>query len=265
MTRTIPPSMAGILEELELEQPVLVTSEQLAQLVERYGLHTPTRVVAARLRERGWLLPTGQRGVWEFAPAAVAGAYSRNDPVTPLRAFLAQKPAARCALTLQAAAWAHGIADRAPTHIEVAAATPELARQLPASIAASVFDPRLDFQHLRGVPVLAPESLLVHMTARPRAVRSWTSTLEWLPDLAAELSWERLSRELADRSAAIRARTGYLIQGVRPDLAGAVRELGPPHGKTWFGPRAPLRRHDNAWQVADTSLPFDPRTLAAVA
>jgi len=257
--------MGGILEELELEQPMLVTSEQLARLVERHGLRTPARIVAARLRERGWLLPTGQRGVWEFAPAAVAGAYSRNDPVTPLRAFLAHRPTAHCALTFQAAAWAHGFADRVPTRIEVAAATAELARQLPATIAASVFEPHLDLQELRGVPVLAPESLLVHMATKPRAVRSWTSALEWLPELVGELSWERLSIELANRPAATSARTGYLIQGIRPDLASAVQELGPPHGKTWFGPRGPLLRHDNTWQVADTSLPFDPRTLRAAA
>ena len=44
--------------------------------VRAVGVRTATRTVATRLRERGWLLPTGQRGVWEFAPAAVAGAYS---------------------------------------------------------------------------------------------------------------------------------------------------------------------------------------------
>ena len=263
MTRTIPPSMGGILEELELEQPALVTSEQLAQLIEHHGLRTPTRIVAARLRERGWLLPTGQRGVWEFAPAAMAGAYSRNDPLMPLRAFLAQRPSARCALTLQAAAWAHGFADRVPTHIEVAAATTELTRQLPADVAASVFDPHLRYQEQRGVPVLAPESILVHMTAKPGAVRSWASALEWLPELAADLSREQLSLELADRPSATSARTGYLLQGMRPDLADAIRESRPLHGKTWFGPRGHLRRHDNTWQVADTSLPFDPRTLRA--
>jgi hypothetical protein len=257
--------MGGILEDLELEQPMLVTSEQLAELAQRHGLRTPTRIVAARLRERGWLLPTGQRGVWEFAPAAVAGAYSRNDPLTPLRAFLAQRPTARCALTMQAAAWAHGFADRVPTHIEIAAATAELARQLPPGVTASVFDPRLDFQDLRGVPVLSSESLLVHMATKPGAVRSWTSALEWLPELAGALSRKPLLIELANRSSAACARTGYLIQGLRPDLASAVRELRPPHGKTWFGPRGSLLRHDNAWQIADTSLPFDPRTLDAVA
>ena len=264
MTRTIPPSLSGILEELELEQPALVTSEQIARLVEQQGLRTPARIVAARLRERGWLLPTGRRGVWEFAPAALAGALSRSDPLTPVRAFLLQRPDARCALTFQSAAWTHGIADRAPARVELAAATAGLARQLPAGLAVSVFEPRLDPDALRDVPVLATESILVHMATSPRAVRSWASALEWLPDLAAEVSWKRLSVELADRPVTVRARAGYLVQGLRPDLAGRIRDLGPPHGKTWFGPRGSLRRHDNVWQIADTILPFDPRNLSSV-
>lgn len=257
--------MGGILEELELEQPSLVTSARLAQLVEQHGLHTPTKVVAARLRERGWLLPTGRRGVWEFVPAAVAGAYSRNDPVTPLRAFLTQRPGARCGLTFQAAAWAHGAADRAPARLEVAAATSELARQLPDAIAASIFDPRLDYQTLRGVPVLAVESVLTHMAARPAAVRSWTSALEWLPDLAEDLTRDALVTELAGRPNTVHARAGYLVQGLRPDLAEVIHDLGRLSGKSWFGPRGKLRRHDAGWQVADTLLPFDPRTLRRVA
>ena len=113
--------------------------------------------------------------------------------------------------------------------------------------------------------MLAPESILVHMTAKPGAVRSWASALEWLPELVADLSWEELSVELADRPTATSARTGYLLQGMRPDLADAIRQSSPLRGKTWFGPRGHLRRHDNTWQVADTSLPFDPRTLRAAA
>ncbi|MGB4778759.1 type IV toxin-antitoxin system AbiEi family antitoxin [Microbacterium sp.] len=261
MTRTIPPSMGGILEELELEQPTLVTSAHLARLVAQQGVQTPVKVVAARLRERGWLLPTGRRGVWEFAPAAVAGAYSRNDPVTPLRAFLAGRPDARCALTFQAAAWAHGLADRAPARLEVAAATSDLVRQLPAVLAGTVFDPRLDCQTLRAVPVLAVESVIVHMAARPSAVRSWASALEWFPEMTQLLALDPLERELARRPVSVRARTGYLLQGLRPDLADALLSAGPVGGKTWFGPRGKLRRHDAAWQIADTLLPFDPRTL----
>lgn len=255
--------MASILEELELEQPTLVTSQRLAQLVERHGLQTPTRVVATRLRDRGWLLPTGRQGVWEFAPAAVAGAHSRNDPAMPLKAFLAQRPTSRCGLTFQSAAWAHGIANRVPSRIEVAAVSARLASQLPAGVAASVFDPHLDYQTRRGVPVLAVESVFVHMVARPGKIRSWESALEWLPELAAELAWSSsLETELEGRPVATRVRAGYLLQGLRRDLSDKIRDSTPPHGKIWFGARGPLRRHDSVWQVADTLLPVDPKKLA---
>lgn len=265
MTRTIPPTMSGILEVLELEQPTLVTSEHLANLVAQQGLRTPVKVVAARLRERGWLLPTGRRGVWEFAPAALAGAYSRNEPVMPLRAFLAGRSNVGCALTFQAAAWAHGVADRAPTHLEVAATTRELVRQLPTMLTGSVFRPRLEYQTLRAVPVLAAESVLVHMSARPAAVRSWSSALEWLPELGQLLTIDAIQQELDGRPASVRARTGYLLQGLRPDYADALRSKFNPVGKTWFGPRGKLRRHDATWQIADTLLPFDPRALESAA
>lgn len=253
--------MAGILEQLELDQPALVTSDDLARLVETAGLRTPARIVAARLRDRGWLLPTGRSGVWEFAPAAVAGAHSRNDPLMPLRAFLSQRPSAQCGLTFQAAAWVHDIADRAPARLEVAAVDAKLARQLPARLATSVFAPHLPYVHLRGVPVLALESVLVHMTTRPIAVRSWESAREWLPELATTLSWDGLARELEGRPATVRARAGYLLQGVRADLADRIHMMEPPRSKTWFGPHDPLRRHDNRWLIADTILPFDPRQL----
>jgi hypothetical protein len=205
--------------------------------------------------------------VWEFAPAAVAGAHSRNDPVTPLRAFLTQRPGVRCGLTFQAAEGAHGLADRAPLRLEVAAAAGALVHQLPSAIVGSVFDPRLEYRSLREVPALAPESILVHMAARPSAVRSWTSALEWLPEFTQILTAESLVTELDERSAAVRSRTGYLLQGLRPDLADVIRNLAPQNGtkgsKTWFGPRGKLLHHDAAWQVADTILPFDPRKLTA--
>lgn len=265
MTRPIAPSLAGVLQRLELDQPELVTIDDLARLVEEAQLRTPTKVVAARLRAAGWLLPTARRGVWEFAPASAAGPYSRRDPVTPLRAFLSQRPSARCGLTFQAAAWAHGLADRAPARLEVAAADRELARQLPDVLAASVFVTHLDYVQQRGVPTLQIESVLAHMVSRPGAVRSWESAREWLPALAAELRSEPLTRELDGRPATLRARAGYLLQGMRPDLADQLFTAYPPRGKTWFGSHGPLRRHDNRWQIADTMLPFDPRHLPAAA
>lgn len=261
MTRSIPPSLAGVLKRLELEQPVLVTMADLARLAEDEGVGTPVRVVAARLRERGWLLPTARRGVWEFAPGAVAGPYSRNDPVTPLRAFLAQHPQARCGLTFQAAAWAHGLADRVSARLDVAAAEARVARQLPDVLAVTVFAPKLGYERAKDVPILAVESVLVHMTSQPSAVRSWANVRDWLERLAAELVWPRLEAELEGRAVTVRARTGYLLQGVRPDLVSALASSTSIRGKSWFGPRRRLLRHDNRWQVADTVLPFDPRDL----
>jgi hypothetical protein len=103
------------------------------------------------------------------------------------------------------------------------------------------------------------------MVSRPAAVRSWESAREWFPALSAELRWDFLERELGDRPATVCARAGYLLQAARPDLADKIFSTSPPHSKTWFGSRGPLRRHDNHWLIADTTLPFDPRHLPAVA
>src|SRR5664280_2145215 len=171
MTRTIPHSLAPVLEQLELYQADLVTTARLDELVRAAGIRTATRTVATRLRERGWLLPTGQRGVWEFAPAAVAGAYSRGGHTRLLRSVLVRSDIA-CGLTFQAAAWALNLADRAPSRIEVAAASARDARRLPKALDVSVFAPKLKYRAAKGVPVLHPTSLLVHMAASPGRVPS---------------------------------------------------------------------------------------------
>lgn len=257
MTRTIPTSLAPVLEQLELEQADLVTMSHLDELVRSAGVGTQTRTVAARLRERGWLLSTGQRGVWEFAPAAIAGAHSRGGPTRLLRAALARAEVT-CGLTFQAAAWALDLADRAPARVEVAAANDRSAAQLPAALDVSVFMPRLPYSTAKSVPVLRPASVLTHMAATPTRVRSWASALEWLPEVAAEATAGDVLTELDSRAATVSARMGYLIQSMRPDIA--ARIVGPKT-KTWFGPRNKTIRHDSRWQVADTLLPFDPRTL----
>jgi len=258
MTRSISPKMAGVLERLELERPALVTTEYLANILAEKQIETEVRVVAARLRNLGWLLATNQRGVWEFAPAEMAGPYSRNNPVMPLQAFLIQYPDSECALTFQAGAWALDFADRIPATLEVAVPDLKIAKKLPDSLMSTVFRPVLPTVLIKEVSVLAVESIFINMTAKPNDVRSWVSTVEWLPELASTLSWENLNKELTNRTAATKARTGYLLQGLRPDLAELIYAMFPPQTKTWFGPRKKLRRHNNRWLVADTLLPFDP-------
>jgi len=53
MTRTIPHSLAPVLEQLELYQADLVTTARLDELVRTAGIRTATRTVCDRLRERG--------------------------------------------------------------------------------------------------------------------------------------------------------------------------------------------------------------------
>ncbi len=260
VTRSISPKLAPLLEQMELDDVRFLTMERLEELLRQSGVRTAARTVAHRLRERGWLLPTETRGVWEFAPAALAGPYSRTGPTRSLRAALAHRDI-RCGLTYQAAAWSLGLADRVPTRLEVAAATRHDAALLPGNLNISVFEPHLPTQTAKGVPVLQPASVVVQMAAMPSRVRSWGSALEWLPDLAAECEPATVLAEVRGRPATVLARTGYLLQALRPDIA---REFAPASTKTWFGPRKPLLRHDNRWQIADTILPFDPRTLAPV-
>lgn len=125
-----------------------------------------------------------------------------------------------------------------------------------------MFAPRLEALTAKSVPTLRPASVLVHMSSAPNHVRAWSSALEWLPDLAAECDADEVMSELEGRPSTAHARTGYLVQALRPDIA---QRIEPAATKTWFGPRAQLKRHDNRWLVADTLLPRDPRTFESVA
>ena len=263
MARTVPRGLASVLEELELERPQIVTMRDLEGLCSRVGVRTEPRVVASRLRERGWLLPTARRGVWEFAPAELAGAYSSCDPLLPARAIMAARPEAGFALAGHSAAWALGFADRAPATVELAFPG-RVPLRLPDGVRASSFAPARGTAVARGVPSLRPEGIVVHLGAKPDSSRSWHGVREWLPEVARELDPAALLEELEGRSAATAARTGYLVQGLRPDAASAVMEARPPSSAVRFGPRRPALRHDALWLVSDSLLPFDPRDMEAV-
>lgn len=264
MARSSTYTMAKVLERLELDRPLVVSSAMLAEILRDEGIATPAHVFASRMRDKGWLLPTGQRGVWEFAPAAVAGPYSSMDPLLSLKAFAAAHPQAETALTMHAAAWALGLSDRAPATLDVAVPAPLGRTALPDGLSAHAFAPNLNTSEARGVDVLAPESAFVHMAASPAAVRSWQSASEWLPELAYEMDAGGMLEELEGRKSSVWARAGYLVQGMRPDIAEAISEAFRPNAKVRFGPRTASLRNDERWKVADTILPFDPREMEAV-
>jgi hypothetical protein len=258
-TRPLTPGLAPIVEELALAAGQLVTLEDIEAARQRIGSPIAGKIIAARLKNRGWLLPVGPRGVYEFAPSADLAALLRRDPLRALRAALVRRPDLAAGLTFRSAAWAHGFTDSAPFRPEVATVGTRQVVALNAVARSFIFVPVLPFQTLHDLPVLAPESLLVHLAAKPQDERHWSTTLGWLPRAAAAAQQPALDEELAGRARPTRVRLGYLLSGVRPDLA---RALEPAAGaRVPFGDRGRVRRIDPDWNVADALLPVAPDLL----
>lgn len=255
--RPLPKWLAGIVAELELDRPSVVTQELVEELRTRAGARAPAHRIIAELHARGWLLKTGAHGTWEFIPGERAGAIPSGDPFLALRATLETIPDSLATVVLGSALWLLDASDRAPDRHEVA---------LPKNTSVPValkrayrvvhHDARLDPVRIKDLPVHRAATVLVHLACRPTDVRSWGSILRALPELLARSSEGEIQEELAGRSHATRVRFAYLVAGLAPDL---VERLDiRPAGKVWFGPRGRLRRHDARWQVADTVLPTAP-------
>ena len=261
--RSLPPTLAAVVGDLELEEASYVTLGQIREIADRYGISSHAGDLAWRLRRNGWLLPTPRRGVWEFAPAAHAGRYSRGDVFAVLRGELNLRPDEDIRVGLLSALWLRGWAERPPSRHELSAA-PDTAVSAGLGRVYRVrrFESRSVPDRLRGLPVETTASTLVHVAARPGHVSSWESIEQALPDLAEVTSAEQLREEVAGRPSAVAARLGYLLHGVAPDL---VHEAGlrPAAGTTRFGPRTgQTMRFDSDWNVVDTLLPFDPAVVA---
>ncbi len=255
--RSLPAWLAGIVAELELDRPSVVTREQVEELRTRTGARAPAHRIIAELSARGWLLKTGTHGTWEFIPGERAGAISSGDPFLALRATLKTTPDSRASVALGSALWLLDVSDRAPDRHEVALPKNTL---VPVAIKRAYrvvrHDARLDADRIKDLPVHRAATVLVHLACKPTDVRSWGSVLDALPELLARSPEGEIREELAGRSHATRVRFAYLVSGLAPDL---VEQMGiKPAGKVWFGPRGQLRRHNARWQVADTVLPMAP-------
>jgi len=263
MTRNISKKLSAIISNLELEGAVYVTMEMLGKLAKENDIATEVPLVAMRLREAGWLLPTTQKGVWEFAPAAVAGPYSNNDPLGALKAFRVKNPNKECYLCLQCAAWALGLANRLPTSIEIA--MPELVpKQQAKELSLYKYSTTLESITIKGVESLAPEAIIVHIASNPKIIRSWDSAMEWIPDVVYETDSDRILEELSTKTNSVKARTGYLLEGMYPNAADAIYESFTPVSKIRFGQREVSIRNNEKWKIADTVLPFNPKNLEVV-
>jgi predicted transcriptional regulator of viral defense system len=258
-SRSLSKQLAPLVAELELRQPVLVSLQELAALAEEVGLRTPAKVIAARLRATGWLLPTGQRGIYEFAPGAHAGPYGHGDPFIDFRAALSAGHLLTVAL--QSALWLRGLAERAPDRHELAAPP---GSAVPVSVRRRMrvvrFSARLPADRVDQLPVHRTATTLVHIATKPSDVRGWTTFAEALPELAAQSTAEDLEREVEGRPSTVRPRLAYLLSGVAPAVADQLQPTAPP-SVTWFGNSRSSYRYDKRFNVADGLLPFDPRKL----
>lgn len=253
--RTTPPGLAPLLELLELEQPTVVATRDLARLSGDAGVDWPLNVIAQRLRERGWLLPLATRGVWEFAPAARAGAFGSGDPLIELRAVLARDPGSPYAVAAESAAFLLGLASRRPDTESVSAPP---GRRVPKALDGFrivrwfliVPPARRD-----GLPTWSPETLLAFMATKPSGYHDWPNVGEWLRQAASAVRVAELARELDGRSAGSWARAAYLLKlGGAAEAARVLSAQAPAgSGPYYLGDRSRSGRHDRVYDVIDST------------
>ena len=254
--RTIAPAVAAVLEQLELDQPLLVNREDLESVRKATESSTTTRYLIDELTAAGWLLPLRTRGYWEFAPAARAGAMGAGDPHIELRATLQKRPDLPVALAAESAAWLLGLSARSPNRHVIAA--PAGLRIPPALGDYRVIRRagKLDPEARNGLPVWGAATLLVAMSHRPASYRDWPNVADWLNQAVSEVSDEQLRVELTDEPRSTWMRLAYLLdRGGQSDLANDMAARAPEgQGPYYLGPRDGRGRHHGGFDVIDSAL-----------
>lgn len=254
--RSVPRSVASVLETLELDQPTLVTLSLLEELIGENESSTSAAYAARILRERGWLLPLRSPGVWEFAPGARAGAFGGGDPFIELRARLATRPI-DVAIAAESAAWLHGLSTRGPDpHVIGVPSKVNVPKSLDhfRVVRWSAAEPHDDHE---GLPVWSVPTLLAFMGARPERYRDWPNVSEWIAAAAKRTSVEALKTELIDQPRSGWARTSYLLSvGDQDEMGEALLSAAPPgSGPFHLGPRDKTSKFSSRFEVIDHIFP----------
>lgn len=261
MARKLSNTLAKVTEELELNGSRLITSEQLKEICKNKEINYPIENLVYKLKKEGWFMTTGVTGVWEYIPAAVAGSYSSNDPLMPLKAFKLRYPKIEFYLCLQTAAWAQGYSDRIPSTLQICAEK-TVRKNLPKNIKFYKYTPHNNTIVVKGsINCLAPESIIIQISSKPSIINSWTSSIDWIEELAYEIEYDKILSELSTQNKSTWARCGYFLSGLRPDISKKIYEKKKPVSKVRFGPRQPSIRNNEKWKIADTILPYNPEDL----
>lgn len=253
-SRTIIPSLAPVVSQLELREATLVTADEIAAMAGTEPRTARTRLLIHRLVGAGWLAPLTARGRYEFISGRAG--LSGNDVLDTLRAITATaEPAPQVALT--GAAFLRGFAPRAPISYDVLVPA---ARPVSAAIRSlyrihSVAPARLfGAEPLRGVMVSTSERLLIDAALWPQYVgKSLALADHWLAPAIAQASADVVVEMLERlRSTRVTARAGYLADRFgRPDVADRVAGLGRSSVVVPLLPGAASGSRDRRFNVLD--------------
>ena len=256
--RSIPKTLAPVLEELELDQPRVVLLADLEGILGRLGEADATDSapdVAYELQRRGWLGRLRTQGAWEFYPASRAGAIGSGDRFIELRAFRRRDPAWPGALAMESAASVLGLAQRLPDREVLALPQDE---RPPAALShwrlVRLTLPEAGMTVVDDLPTWNLEGLLAGIALRPSGYRDLAGLGQWLVTATAHIDAGRLIACLEDSPAAARQRAAYLVEAAgRREMVEAILPKQPLR-PAWFGDRRPGGRFDPVTMVNDTGL-----------
>ena len=261
MTRSIPTSVAKIVQQLELDGDLLVTVDRLAEVIADVGLshqHADVRALAYDLQRSGWLGPLRTRGAWEFLPGARGGAYGSGDRFIEFRAQQTVDPDWGGVLAMESAASVLGLAQRLPEKEVVA--LPAHAR-LPKALthdwrSVHVAVPTRGVTSIDGMKSWNLEGLILGIAARPSAYEDVAGLGQWLPDAIRRVDVDALIAMLETANPATRQRTAYIVGAAGGDDARTAMVTNYPATETvWLGPRmAGASVFDAETNVNDTLL-----------
>jgi len=260
VARTIPPSISEVVEQLELDGDVVVTTERLATVMRQVGLDgdEATRRLAYELQRGGWLGQLRTRHAWEFLPGARGGAYGSGDRFIEFRAQRAVDPNWRGVLAMESAASILGLAQRLPEQEVVALPTQQ---PFPKALVGDWRYVRIELPDaglttVNRLPSWNLEGLIVGIAVRPSAYKDIAGLGQWLPDAVTHVNVDTVIDLLETKPRAAAQRAAYLLGSAGNHHARAAIVAASPATETaWLGPRvAGAAAFDAETKVNDTLL-----------
>lgn len=257
VARTIPPSLASVVEQLELDGASIVTVADLARISGPNPSDDAARQVAYELQRAGWLGRLRTKNAWEFLPGARGGPIGSEDRLVEFRARRATDPGWGGVLAMESAATLHGLAQRLPAQEVVALPHGET---FPKALSGDWRYVRLDLGPngatlVNELPTWTVDALIVGVATRPSGYRDVAGLGQWLELAAERVDTEAVIDLLKTQNAATRQRAAYLLSAALfREKVDEVLRAYPPHQPVWLGPRTTGGHFDRRCLVNDTLL-----------